>query len=650
MHTRVAYAVLLACCGLSADTPTVYVGDRYEHRIAAIATDLSGNTYVTGSRSLKSPPPGSSYIPVEKPEVFVAKLDGTSQRLWIQYFSGKEIDSGAAIVADRDGNVYVAGTTTSLNFPLRNPLQSEPAGSFLMKLAADASRVLWSTYYGVATTRITSIALAPDGALVVGGSAMTDSFLSTRAFAAKIDVTANKILWEQSFGGSQLACTGGSSCFLSSRNNSAAVAVDSAGNIYAAGNTNTLDFPTTPGALLEHGYGPYVRKWSPSGTLLWSTYLTNNRVGMNYPVYPADTLSAFSVGPDGSVYLTGGGSPHWPTTPGAYRTAYEGPEWPPFGPAGVPNPYVAKLNPAGTALVYSTFIGHNGAVPTALALDSSGAAYVSHGGQTDGADDYIAAVNPTGSALGFDNSYARGSRGARIAVDGSSRIHAAGAAGVVTMVDRTPPASGMSGVANAAGALVTGRVAPGELISIYGWNLGDQVWVDELPAPILYASASQVNAVVPFGVAGRERVTVTVRRGGIDTARAVVAVVRAQPEIFKGVLNQDGTLNSASNPAKAGSIVTLWGTGASGWPPDLIKDGAITPNEPLLYLGVTALAGSDVYSTVFFAGAAPGMVAGVFQMNVQLPASTYPPELGMVEIRAVSDYEISQPSYVYVRQ
>jgi uncharacterized protein (TIGR03437 family) len=651
MNSSLACVVGLACCSLLADTPTVYVGDRYEHRIAAVATDAAGNTYVTGSRVFRTPPPRSSDLPGEQAEVFVAKLDSTNERLWIRYFSGKGTDRGTAVAADGDGNVYVAGSTTSPNFPLQNPLQSDPASAFVLKMAPDGSRLVWSTYYGTAGTHVSSVAIAPDGTLVLGGYVITSAFRNTQALVAKIDVTASKVLWDQRFGGTQLACTGGSSCFLSPRNNSGRIALDSSGNIYAAGNTNTLDFPTTPGAFLERGYGPFIRKFTPSGTLVWSTYLTDNRVGMGYPVSPADTLTALAVGQDGSVYFAGGGSPKWPTTPGAYRTAWEGAEWPPFGPPGVPNSYVARLNPTGSALVYSTFIGHNNAVPTSVAVDSNGSAWVS------GFGDYITAVNPTGTSLAFDNTWARGSRGTQIVVDGNARIHAAGEAGVVTIVDRTPPPSGLSGVANAAGTQVAGRIVPGELISIYGWNLGNYVLVDELQAPVLYASPNQVNAIVPFAIGGRERVALTVRRDGVETARAVLAVARSQPEIFKlpegqmaAALNEDGTVNSATNPARAGSLVSVWGTGAPGWPRET-RDGSLNPSEPLLHLSLSAVAGFQEYTPTTYTGAAPGTVAGMFQINLRLPATIYPPELGTVEIYVVSpDNEISQPASVYVRQ
>jgi uncharacterized protein (TIGR03437 family) len=644
---HVCFVLILLLPAIGAETPTVYVGDRYEHRTYAIATDASGNTYVTGARLFKYPAPAGSPFAIDKSEVFVAKLDATNTRVWIEYFSGKDNDFGTAITTDASGNVFVAGQTSSPNFPQRNPIQSEPSGSFVLQLPPDGSRILWSTYYGaVLNTRITSIAVAPDGDVVVGGYAVTDSFQNSRAFVAKIDIAARRIRWEQQFGGTALACTGGSSCFLSPRHNSATIALDAAGNIYAAGNTNTLDFPTTTGAYLEKGYGPFVRKFSPSGTVLWSTYLTNNRVGMGYPVYPADTLTAFAVASDGSVYLAGGGSPAWPTTPGAYRTTYEGPEWPPLGPGGPPNPYVAKLNSAGTALVYSTFIGHNNTLPASIASDAAGSAYV------NGPGDYITGVNPTGSALLSDTEYANGSRGTKIVIDTSGRIHAAGALGVITVMDRAPSATRLSGVANAAGLSVTGRVVAGELISIYGANLGNDVFVDELPAPVLSRSASQINAVVPFGVVNRERVTLTVRTNGAETAKAVLAITRANPEIFKlpdgqaAALNEDGTPNSADNPARPGSVISVWGTGVP-WPESTV-DGSVTPNSPLTYLAVFAILDGHLYPPLEFSGAAPGMVAGVFQMNIRVP-SDIGPGVTTVMLYAMSNYEVSAPAYIYVR-
>jgi uncharacterized protein (TIGR03437 family) len=195
---------------------------------------------------------------------------------------------------------------------------------------------------------------------------------------------------------------------------------------------------------------------------------------------------------------------------------------------------------------------------------------------------------------------------------------------VVTIVDRTPAPSGLFGVANAAGPSVVGRLARGELISIYGWSLGDRVFFDDISAPVLYSSSDQINAIAPFSITGRERVTISVRKNGIGTGKTVVALTEAQPEIFTlasrqaAALNEDGSINSSTNPAKAGSLVTVWGTGAAGWPQD-ISAGSIYPLAPLLYLPVGASVDYTSPAQITFAGAAPGLMAGVFQINVRLP-------------------------------
>ncbi len=271
------------------------------------------------------------------------------------------------------------------------------------------------------------------------------------------------------------------------------------------------------------------------------------------------------------------------------------------------------MNGNGTALLYSTFLGHKESAPDSIAVDASANVFVSSNGLNRSAADYIAEVNPTGSTLLLDNTYASGSRGTQIAIDAAGRLHAVGGpAGVVTIVDRTPPPSGMSGVANAAGSSVVGRVARGELISIYGWSLGDSVFFDDAPTSVLYSSPTQINAIVPFAPSGRERVTISVRKNGIETARGVVAITEAQPEIFKlrslqaAALNEDGSVNSDTNPAKAGSLIAVWGTGTAGWPTD-ISAGSTNPFSPLLYLPVGASVDYSSASQITFAGAAPGL-------------------------------------------
>ena len=192
----------------------------------------------------------------------------------------------------------------------------------------------------------------------------------------------------------------------------------------------------------------------------------------------------------------------------------------------------------------------------------------------------------------------------------------------------------------------SGAVAPGEVVSISGSGLGPlqaaagsitsnnhvdtiaggaRVLFDGIPAPILSAQATQIVAIVPYGMAGRASSQMTVEYGGAHSAATSVPITDLSPAIFtdqplgKGsalILNQDGTRNSAANPAKKGSIVTFFATG-DGIPSTLGIDGrlAATPlQKPLQTVAVT-LNGSP--ATLQFAGAFPGF-AGIMQVNVQI--------------------------------
>lgn len=667
-HRFASFAIILTASLLYGETPTVYVGDASQHRIAAIATDNNGNTYVAGSRMVLSDPQPPSLFPTEKPDAFISKLaSDTNERLWIRYFSGSESDAATAIALDRSGNIYVGGTTTSPDFPLVDPSAPFTPRSFVTKLTNDGSQVLWSTVYGGRDTRISALAIGPDNAIVVGATRILDVFGNSRAVLAKLDPASSAQLWSQEFYGTQVACSGGSTCFLSGRINTVSgIALDAAGNIYVAGNTNTTDFPTTPGALLQNGYGPYVRKFTSAGSLLWSTYLSNNRVGVSILVSPADLVTSIAADSrDGTIYVAGGGGPDWRTTSGALQTKYSGPEWPLFGPAGPRNAFVAKLKGTGDSIVYSTFIGRNDDnVPTSLVPDSAGNVYVS--GTSLGRfgltldPDYILKLNGSGTALLQDSSYPTGSRGSAIVMDESGRIHASGGqTGLVTVLGKPQTPSVLYGVASAAGSSVTGRVAPGELISIYGASLGDRVLFGDTEAKILYSSKTQINTIVPFNRRLNERVTLTVQGPGTDVAQAEVSVTETQPEIFKTVgaqaaaLNQDGSINTSGNPARAGEVISIWGTGSTGWSAATIP-GDTNPLSSLQYLPVSAfMAALPFHSSVEFAGAAPGLPAGVFQINLRLPEQIYsPPDspIQAVQIYPIAGNELGGPVFIYARQ
>ena len=188
-----------------------------------------------------------------------------------------------------------------------------------------------------------------------------------------------------------------------------------------------------------------------------------------------------------------------------------------------------------------------------------------------------------------------------------------------------------AGVLNAA-SLIPGPVSPGEIITLFGNfpNTQPLLLFNGIPAPILYASLNQVNAIIPFGLALDAPANLEVRTGS-GSAVVPVPVAPVTPAIFTqdnagmgqgAILNQDLTTNSPSNPAMRGSFVVLYGTGFGMLDPQP-ADGIIVDRAANTLLGVTAsIAG--VPAEVTYAGTAPGLVAGVVQINVRIPDSLTP--------------------------
>lgn len=207
-------------------------------------------------------------------------------------------------------------------------------------------------------------------------------------------------------------------------------------------------------------------------------------------------------------------------------------------------------------------------------------------------------------------------------------------------------------VVNAA-SLRGGPVAPGEIVTIYGIGLASsgghtakpsdaglyekslvetEVLFDGVPAPVLFARTDQVTVAVPFAVAGKSATRMQTVWRGVNSTPQTIAVAGAAPGIFTvdasgsgqgAISNQDLSANSASNPAPRGSIVTLLATGLGSTVPEE-ADGHVNV-DPLArpVLPVTAEVGGQ-QAVVEETAAAPGFVAGVFQVKVRIPESVTP--------------------------
>jgi uncharacterized protein (TIGR03437 family) len=634
-------AALCFLTALPAADFTTYIGDTNDYRVARVLADASGNTYVAGSRD------GG---------IFVMKLDRAGKITLFATLSGKGTDQPNDLAVDAAGNLYVAGSTGSTLLPLRNALQSTPGPGFVVKFNPDATQILFSTYFPGA---IQALAVDVAGNIYVTGFTYSADFpvtpgmpagtvrppgsinATSAAFITKISAAGDKILYSGRISGHSKNCGAGSSCFLSSRSTvGSAIAVDASGNAYLAGNTDTYDLPTTTGALLGLGVGAFAAKVNAAGTaLVYLTYLGPGYNPLSPNTNPANSVSGIAADAAGNAYLTGSTFDDlFPATKGAYQAVR----------AGGTDAFAAKLNPLGTAMVWATYLGGAGTdAANGIALDATGNVWLS--GTTDSA-------------------------AATLAVDATGTVHFAGYDGLVSTVSPTQPwAPRIFGIANSAYGPVGGRIVGGEAISIYGPHIGPttpvtavadatgkmptllggvQVFIGGLPVPLLYVSDSQVNAVTPLYLpVVTERVHINFN--GVDTADFMATVTGAIPEVFQrgdgtaAAINQDGSVNSADHPAPAGSVVAIWVTGIGATPYGFWQDGYLAGGPTDFWCCQISVDGYP--ADVLYSGAAPGIVAGVAQVNFRWPPAglslSYSPEVGV----SVSAHGVTAHSvYVYM--
>ena len=156
---------------------------------------------------------------------------------------------------------------------------------------------------------------------------------------------------------------------------------------------------------------------------------------------------------------------------------------------------------------------------------------------------------------------------------------------------------------------------------------GTRVLFDEFPAPMIYAGKDQVAGVIPYGIAGRNNVQVVVENRGVRSDPLQLRVATTSPGIFTlnasgrgnaAALNQNGSVNNSANPAAPGSVVVLYVTGEGTYRPTPI-DGALTQAPLPVPVALVTVRFGTTAAIVDYAGAAPGLVAGVMQINVRVP-------------------------------
>ena len=541
---------------------STYLGGNGFDQGYAIAVDSLGSAYVTGKTAAADFPTttGAFQTNYGGGDAFIAKLNPEGTALvYSTYLNGA---SGNGIAVDFEGNAYVTGEASTTNFPTTpGAFQTEPAGfdAFVTKLNATGSALVYSARFGGNFDDFgRAIALdAAGNAYITGWTVCRDTTCTfptvnafqpnygggyNDAFVTKINRLGSALVYSTYLGGGQI--------LNGSEDWGQAIAVDSAGSAYVTGYTYAPDFPVTPGAYdtSRAGLDAFVTKFSPDGaSLVYSTFIGG----------PArEQGQGIAVDASGNAYVTGLtessdnpftlGYDGFPVTPGAFQTT------------GSYDAFVTKLNPQGSALVYSTYLGGTAGVDRgwAIAVDSEGSAYVA--GDTTSSnfpiassvqqafggglsDAFVTKLNSSGSALVY-STFLGGSlydEGRGIALNGSGDAFATGS----TSSDNFPTANPFQG-RNGGGF--------DNHDDAFVAKLGNAGSPDPTPIPVPTLSSLTLNPTSVTGGASTQG-TVTLSSGApvggaiitLSSSDAAVASVAPSVTVAAGVTSANFAINTS---------------------------------------------------------------------------------------------------------
>jgi uncharacterized repeat protein (TIGR03803 family) len=379
---------------------STYLGGKANDNSEAMALDSSGDAYITGF-TLSTNFPTLNAIQSKLggvQNIFLAEISPTGTLLFSTYYGGSSHDQAYGIAVDSSG-VYVAGNTTSPNYPTVNAFQTTNAGNndaFLTKFATNGSSVFYSTFLGGAGggTQAYSVAVDSSESPYVTGVTVSPSFplmnpfqttssTSGTIFLTKFAPAGNALVYSTYFGGTNGQSAG-------------SVAVDSSGNAYISGGTTSSNFPTQNAFQATAGgnWDVIVAKFNSTGSaLIYSTYIGGRS---------DDFGDALAVDSSGNAYVAGyTESANFPATPNAFQPIIGG-GW---------DAFVLELNATGNGLIYASYLGGSGLdAGDAITLDPYANVYVSG---TEASTNFPVTSNA------FQSSYGGGSSDAFLTVVGA---------------------------------------------------------------------------------------------------------------------------------------------------------------------------------------------------------------------------------------
>jgi len=577
----------------------------------AIAVDAAGDAFVTGSVQSTNFPTAHAFQNTNLGvlgNAFVTKLNPAGNALLFStYLGGRQSDLGYGIAVDAAGNSYITGNTNSDNFPLENPIEAVKPGdsfpsAFVTKISADGSTLIYSTYLGGYKGRDIGQGIAVDltGSAYVAGTTSASDFPTVNAlqsasknssntgFVTKINPAGSAFVYSTYLGGSVI-------------DYAFAIAVDSSGNAYVTGRTNSSDFPTL-NAFQGTSSGPtaFVSKIDASGSaLVYSTYLGHSSAGYGIAVNAA-----------GEAWVSGQAASGFPMVNPLTTNPY-----------GI---FASQFSADGTTLLSSSFVWNGSEEQGGVAVDSAGNAYLT------------GAVGPnnTSAATGFQSAFGGGQSDAFM-VKISSGLVVPSISSVVNGASFQTPivpnswatilGSSLASVTDSWNNSITNGKLPTTLDGV-------KVTIGGQPAYLAYISPGQINFVAPEAAAGQHQVVVTNSAGSSAAFSVTVATYAPAFFLWPGsqavATHQNYTLAAASGtfagavtvPAKPGEVIILWGTGFGPTTP-AASPGVETPSSSTYATStLPTVTINNVSATVYGAALAPGF-AGLYQLGIQVPSS-----------------------------